>query len=436
MQLRCVEGDSCRKGSGGGPEAGETWSVASTGEARGPGRGGRRRSDPRPLEASFYAPAIRVALVHECIAGWHGSERVLGALAALWPEAPVFCTAVDPAVIAASPLAHRDVRTSFVQRLPGLGRVPGRHRLTLPLWPLAVEQHDLRGFDVVISSHHAAAHGVLTRADQTHVSYTHSPARYAWDLYPEHVDPARRAPLKRALLSRFRRWDVAAAQRVDHFLANSATVARRIAKTYRREATVIHPPVEVARFAAAARPAGERSGFVWVGRLVPYKNAGPVVEAFRRSGRELTVLGDGPERERLQAAAGPGTRFVQDADDRAVAKALGAARALVFSAEEDFGMVPVEALAAGTPVIALGRGGAAETVDDGETGLFFGEPTPDAIEAAVERFEADGVRGGAEAFARAADRCAPERFSAAVRGFVEAARERDLSQGPPTRERP
>ena len=379
-------------------------------------------------------PPIRVALVHECIAGWHGSERVLAEFAALWPEAPIFCTAYDPAVVEQSPLAGRDLRPSFVQRVPGLfgGRRPW-HQATLPLWPLAVEQHDLRGFDVVLSSHHAAAHGVLSRSDQTHVAYTHSPARYAWDLYPEHVPPDKRAWAKRLLLHRFRRWDALAAQRVDHFLANSAGVAKRVAKAYRREAHVIHPPVGLGRFADAGppRPAAERTGYVSVGRLVPYKNTAPVVEAFRRSGRPLAVIGDGPEAARLRAAAGPNTRFVHDADDAAVAEALGGAKALVFAAEEDFGITPVEALAAGTPVVALGRGGATETLGDGRSAVFFGEPTPEAVAAAVDRFEQRGVALGPEALRAAAGRFSAEGFRSAVRGFVEAARARDLELGPP-----
>ena len=361
---------------------------------------------------------------------------MLAELAALWPDAPIFCTALDPEVVRKSPLAGRDFRVSFVQRLhrvPGLG---GRHRLTLPLWPLAVEQHDLRGFDVVVSSHHAAAHGVLTRADQTHVSYTHSPARYAWDLYPEHVAPGSFSPFKRLLLSRFRRWDLAAAHRVDHFLANSATVQRRIAKAYRRASTVIHPPVATPH-ARPPKPAAERAGYAVLGRLVPYKNVEPVVEAFRRSGRRLTVVGDGPERVRLRAAAGPETSFVTDADDAAVAEILGSVRALVFAAEEDFGMVPVEALAAGTPVIALGRGGATETLVDRESALFFDQATPEAIDAAVDRFESEGVSLGPEALAESADRWAPARFRVAVRGFVENARAKDLIDGPPAwKERP
>ena len=297
----------------------------------------------------------------------------------------------------------------------------------LPLMPHAVETHDLRGFDVVISSHHAAAHGVLTRADQVHLSYCHSPARYAWDLVHEHVDPRRAAPLKRAVLHRFRQWDQLAGRRVDGFAANSATVARRIRKTYGKVATVIHPPVDTARF----DPTREREDFyVVLGRLVPYKRAGVVVEAFNqlnRGGagrgqptRRLVVIGDGPLRKTLQREAGPGVTLVGELDDAGVVDHLQRCRALVFAAEEDFGMAPVEAMAAGAPVNRRWTaGGARETVIDGETGVQFAAagttPTAAEVAAAVRRFEdvgvgrdAVGLNSHATTFGREPFRCAVE----------------------------
>ena len=358
---------------------------------------------------------MRVALVHECIAGFHGSERVLAALAGLYPDAPLFVTACAAGALDGTPLAGRDLRATWLDRLlrlPGLG---GRHRLMLPLMPHAVETHDLRGFDVVISSHHAAAHGVLTRADQLHLCYTHSPARYAWDLVHEHVDPRRAAPLKRAVLHRFRQWDQLAGRRVDGFAANSAVVARRIAKVYGKPARVIHPPVDVARF----DPGKAREDFyVMLGRLVPYKRPDTVVEAFNRLGRRLLVLGDGPMMASLRRAAGPNIELAGELDDAAVADRLQRCRALVFAAEEDFGMVPVEAMAAGAPVIALGRGGARETVVDGESGVFFGEAVPDALVAAVTRFEGRGVARDAQQLHSDAGRFGPESFRQAVVDWV------------------
>lgn len=367
---------------------------------------------------------MRVALVHECVAGFHGSERVLAALAELYPEAPIFVLIHQTQATRGTVLAEREIRCSLLDRLPLLR---DRHRLLLPLMPYAVEQHDLRGFDVVISSHHAVAHGVLTRSDQMHVCYTHSPARYAWELYHEHVPPGRFSPIKRWMLHRFRVWDATAGQRVDHFIANSKPVANRILKVYRREATVIHPPVDVSRFDAGR----EREDFYLVsGRLVGYKHVAAVVEAMNAMGRRLIVIGDGPERRRLQQLAGPTVTLLGEVDDAAVADHMGRCRALLFAGEEDFGIVPVEALASGAPVLALGRGGAAEVVADGRSGLLFPESTPEAVRGAVERFERDGVALDAAGLSRAAARYAPERFKlemgAAVGDAWQRFRERRL----------
>jgi len=369
---------------------------------------------------------VKIALVHECVAGYHGSERVLAELAGVYPDAPIFVTACERGVLDGTPLAGRDLRTTWLDRLLRVPGLRGRHRLMLPLMPHAVETHDLRGFDVVISSHHAAAHGVLTRADQVHLSYCHSPARYAWDLVHEHVDPARAAPLKRAVLHRFRQWDQLAGRRVDAFAANSAAVARRVRKTYGKAATVIHPPVDTARF----DPTREREDFyVVLGRLVPYKRAGVVVEAFNRMNaggvprRRLVVIGDGPLEKTLRRAAGPGVAFAGELDDAAVADHLQRCRALVFAAEEDFGMAPVEAMAAGAPVIALDRGGARETVIDGETGVWFAAagtgPTADEVAAAVHRFEGSGVRRAAAGLNSHAASFGRAPFCRAVGGWVQ-----------------
>ncbi len=359
-----------------------------------------------------YDAVMRVALIHECIAGYHGSERVLAALAELYPDAPVFSLIHQIEATRGTVLEHREHRTSFLDRLPWLRR---RHRVLLPVMPYAVEQHDLRGFDVVISSHHAVAHGVLTRSDQLHLCYTHSPARYAWDLYAEHVSPAKWSPVKRYALHRFRQWDQHAGRRVDHFFANSHHVARRVARVYGRRAEVVYPPVDVDRFSAEQK---RGDGYVYLGRLVPYKRVGVVVEAFNRLGLPLTVIGDGPERKSLQSVAKPNVTFRIDSDDAAVAGALGACRGLVFAGEEDFGMVLVEAQAAGAPVVALRRGGAAEVVEDGVTGVLFDEPTPDAVVAAVRRLLEHGVSADAGTIRARAGRFAKERFAETMRRRV------------------
>ncbi|MEM7626639.1 MAG: glycosyltransferase [Planctomycetota bacterium] len=366
---------------------------------------------------------MRVALVHESLTGYHGSERVLAALAALYPEAPIFVTLHHPEALHNTPLAGRDIRASVLDRLPILRR---RHRLLLPLMPYAVEQHDLRGFDVVISSHHAAAHGVLTRSDQLHLCYTHSPARYAWDLYHDHLPPRKFAPLRRALLHKFRVWDATVAQRVDRFAANSKHVAARIRKTYRRDAEVIYPPVDAERF----RFDRSREDFyVVAGRLVAYKNVAAVVQAFKNSKRKLVVIGDGPDRRRLRKLSGPNVVFLGALDEPTFADHLERCRALVFAGEEDFGMVPVEAMAAGAPVIAWGRGGVTETVTDGQTGVFFDEPTPEEIAAAVRRFEDGGVSADAARLHYGAQRFGIERFARQASDWIDQSYQR-FTKGP------
>ena len=286
-------------------------------------------------------PDRRIAFVHDWMFGYAGSERTVDAAMAAWPDAPLFTLAHNPDAIAGTGLAQRAIHNSFLQRMPGIHR---RHRWYLPLMPLAVEQFDLRGYDVVVSSNHAVAKGVLTGADQLHISYMHTPIRYAWDLYHEYLagsGAARglRGVMMRAVLHYLRLWDVAAANRVDRFVANSHFVARRIRKTYRREAEVIHPPVDVQRF-RADRP--REDFYLAVGRMVPYKRVELIVEAFKALDRPLVVIGDGPQWRRVAAEAGPHVQLLGEQPDAVVTDYLERCRAMVFAAEEDFGIVPVE----------------------------------------------------------------------------------------------
>jgi glycosyltransferase involved in cell wall biosynthesis len=362
---------------------------------------------------------VKVALVHEWLTNYAGSESVLAALAGIYPDAPIHTLVCDRKSLAGTPLANRDIRTSFIDRLPWPLR--SRFRGLIPLLPIAIEQFKLDGFDVVISSSHAVAKGVLTRADQLHLSYVHTPARYAWDLYHQYLADAKlerglRSMLLRWMLHRFRIWDLASANRVDHFIANSQYVARRIWKTYRRRATVIYPPVDIERF----NPGRQREDFyLTVSRLVPYKRIDVIVEAFTKLGRPLVVIGDGPERERLADIAGPNVTFLGHRSDSEVADHMSRCRAFVFAAEEDFGIAPVEAQAAGAPVIAYGRGGVLETVQPGVTGLLFPEQQAESLQAAIieaERshntFDATRIRLGAERFTR-------EIFTRAASDLVE-----------------
>ena len=358
---------------------------------------------------------MKTALAHDWLVHLAGSERVLESMHGLYPG-PIHTLLCDPAAIRGSSFEGADVRTSFLQRLPGAVH---HHRSLLPLFPLAMASFDLSDYDLVLSSSHAAAKSVRTRHGQLHICYSHTPMRYAWDLMEDYIAPLH--PLKRLfarrLLLRLRSWDRRTARGVDHFLANSAFTADRIRRCYGRAATVLHPPVEVERFRSAAR---KGSHFVTVSRLVPYKRVDAIVAAFNRLGLPLVVVGRGPERETLAAAAGPNVELAGALDDEALASVLAEARGFVIAAVEDFGIAPVEAQAAGTPVVALGRGGALETVVEGETGTFFRERSPEAIAEAVERLlrmedrlDPARLRANAERFSR-------PRFEQGYRAFVEA----------------
>ncbi|MEO8676227.1 MAG: glycosyltransferase [Casimicrobiaceae bacterium] len=374
---------------------------------------------------------MRVALVHDWLDTWGGGEAVLAELLQAFPGADVhtlidFLRPEDRARLGSARIA-----TSLLQHLPGARRW---FRYAAVLRPQLVEGFDLAGYDVVISDSHAVAKGARVRAGQVHVCYCHTPARFAWTMENTYADTASagaswRRPLVMRALERFRRWDRAASARVDRFVANSRHIAAAIARCYGREAEVVYPPVDVERFAMAGNDRGaesSRSDYVTVSRLVPYKRVDVLVEAFRGlPDRRLIVVGDGPERARLEALAGPNVSFAGRQDDAGTARQVAAARAFVFAAEEDFGIAPVEAQAAGTPVIAYGRGGARESIRglDGDvpTGVFFDAQTPQAVADAVRAFEANATRISSVACRENARRFAPARFRAEIVRIVDAA---------------
>jgi len=314
-----------------------------------------------------------------------GSERVLVHLYALFPEAPIYTSVYAPAQM--PPVFRQmDIRPSFLQRWPGAKRHWRRYLL---LMPLAFESFDLSGYEVVISNSHACAKGVLTRPETCHICYCYTPMRYVWDFYPtylrsEEIGKAVRQVLP-LVLHYLRLWDYCAAQRPDVLVAISRHVQRRIKKHYRREARVIYPPVEVSSF-WPAEPVEREDYFLVVSRFVGYKRVDLALEAFNRLRLPLRVVGYGPEERQLRRLAGETVEFLGWQPDETVRDLYRRARALIFPGEEDFGLTPVEAMAAGTPVIAYARGGACETVVEGVTGLFFREQTPEALMEAVERF--------------------------------------------------
>jgi len=358
--------------------------------------------------------ASRVALIHDFLLDLRGAERVFAAICDEWPEADVF-TAVYDERGTEGRFAGRHPQTSFLQRVRPTSRT---FRPLLPFYPHAVESFDLRGYDTVISSSSAWAHGVLVDPGAVHVCYCHNPFRYAWT-EREATLGARHPlvrPVLRVLLNRWRQWDWIAAQRVDRYVANSHLTAARVKRYFGRDSTVLYPPVETGRFRPATGP-GEH--YMVLAELMAHKRIDVAVRAFNTLGLPLLVVGDGPELRHLKRLAGPTIGFTGRVSDERVAALLERARALVVTATEEFGIAAVEALAAGRPVIALDEGGVRESVTDGVTGAFFGPCEPEALIEVVRRFDPESVDPAA---CRAvAERFGAERFRGELARIVDAA---------------
>jgi len=402
--------------------------VRQTHRGQAQGRPPRHERQPRCGQVQDGPPGqvdgqrCRIAVVHDFLYTYGGAERVLEQILAVFPQAEVFSLFDFLPAAQRGFLGGRSVRTSFIQKLPLARR---KHRLYLPLMPLAVEQLDVSAYDVVISSSYIVAKGVITRPGQLHICYCHSPVRFAWDLQGQYLSEAGiasgiKSALARVLLHYIRNYDVRSASGVDLFLTNSRFVSQRVEKYYRRRSTPIYPPIDIDHYNPAPfdAPAEHEDYFLTASRLVPYKRIDVVIRAFNRMpGHRLIVVGDGPELHRLQALAGPNVRLVGRVSGERLKGYLRRARAFVFAAEEDFGIAPVEAQACGTPVIAYGRGGALESVVEGRTGLFFPEQTADSLISAVQRFEA--MEWDASLIRRNAERFSAERFRGEFRNFVE-----------------
>ncbi len=310
--------------------------------------------------------------------------------------------------------AGASVNTSFIQNIPFSQRI---YRHLLPFFPYAIEQFDLSEYDLILSSSHAVAKGVLTHAEQLHICYCHSPMRYAWDLHHQYMRELGSFSgfLAKKILHRIRQWDVSSLPRVDHFIANSHHVARRIKRNYGREATVLYPPVATHLFRADAK---KENFYLTASRLVPYKRIDLIVEAFSKTPhRRLIVIGDGPEMGKIKKMAAPNIEILGHVSDVKMRDYMQRAKGFVFAAEEDFGIVPVEAQAGGTPVIAFGKGGALETVIEGETGLFFSEQTPKVLNEAIDRFEK--MEFDPQAIRLHAEKFGAERFAVQLKQIVK-----------------
>lgn len=367
---------------------------------------------PRPS-----LPGVSVAFVRDWMTVYSGADRTMAAALELFPKAPIHTLVYQPEHFRGTPIGRHPIKTSFLQHWPGARTL---HRSYLPLMPLAIEQLDLRGYDLVVSMSHAVAKGVLTRADQLHISYCFTPARYVWDLYFEHLDRCGpRGPRRWAvgcLLHYLRLWDQASTSRVDVFVASSRTVARRIWKTYRRQSEVVYPPVDVDRF-TAGEPRDDY--YLTVSRLVPYKQVPMMAKAFDRLRRRLVVIGEGPDRAAVERAGGVWVELLGRQPDAVVRDHMQRCKAFVFAADEDFGIAPIEAQAAGAPVIAYGRGGATETVIENRTGLFFDEQRVGCLVEAVERFEAIAGRFDPEQIRLTTHRFSRERFQRQLAALID-----------------
>jgi len=323
---------------------------------------------------------MKVAIVHYWLVSMRGGERVIDALCEIFPEADIFCLVADPDKLS-DRLKSKKISTSFLQKIGG----KKYYQKMLPLMPFALEAFDLTQYDLVISSESGPAKGVVVRPDAVHICYCHSPMRYIWDLYPQYYKS--QGKFGRLFMGIFspiiRMWDVTTAARVDYFVANSSYVKARISKYYRRESTVINPPVNLSRFAIRD---DVDDYYLCAGQVTPYKRIDLAVAACTKLNRRLIVVGEGVSDD-LKRQAGPSVKFVSAADDAEMAGYIGRCRALIFPGLEDFGIVPLEVMASGRPVIAYGKGGALETVIPGVTGLHFNEQTVEALIESVLEFE-------------------------------------------------
>lgn len=363
---------------------------------------------------------MKVAIIQEWLVTIGGSDKVVKAIADVFPDADIYTLVAKKEVCDELGINWNKVHTSFIQKMPLATK---KHRAYLPLFPFAIEQFDLRGYDVIISSSHCVAKGVLTKADQLHICYCHSPIRYVWDMYNEYLEEANltkglKGWLVRYLLHRIRKWDMLSSFRVDYYISNSDYVGQRIKETYRRESTTIHPNIDITNFEYC----GQKENFYLASsRLVSYKKIDIIIEAFNRMPeKKLVVIGGGPNLKKYREMAKENVTVMGYQPFNILKEKMQKAKAFIFAADEDFGMIPIEAEACGTPVIAYGHGGSLETVCEGKTGLFFPEQTPESIIKAITDFEALGnTPFNYETCRKWAESFSEERFKKEIKEFVD-----------------
>jgi glycosyltransferase involved in cell wall biosynthesis len=366
------------------------------------------KDSPSNVKLPLDANRMRVAIIHYWLLGMRGGEKVLEALCRILPRADIFTLFYDPERISPAIKQHR-ITPSYLNPLRRF------HRSLLPLMPRALESFDLRPYDLIISSESGPAKGVIANPNARHICYCHTPMRYLWDLYPQYLNEWTRSPLKRAAIKyfapRLREWDLATAERVTEFVANSENVRGRIQRIYNRDSVVVHPPVAVESF----RHEPAEDYFLMVSELVPYKRVDLAVRTFAGNGRKLRIAGDGPEYANLKKIASPNIQFLGRVSDSDLQNLYARCRAFVMPGEEDFGITIVEALASGKAVIALSRGGALEIVPP-EGAFFFEAPNEELLNEAIHRFESSPI--DAQLLQSSAKRFSPAEFDRKIRDIL------------------
>jgi len=363
---------------------------------------------------------MKVAIIHEWLVTVGGSDKVCKAILDIFPNADIYTLVAKKEICEELGIPWEKVHTSFIQNMPFS---KSHHRTYLPLFPLAIEQFDLRGYDVIISSSHCVAKGILKKENQLHICYCHSPIRYAWDMYNEYLEGSGlqkgiKGWLVRYLLHRVRKWDLLSSFRVNYFISNSDYVGKRIKETYRRHSTTIHPNIDISHFELCEK---KHDYYLASSRLVSYKKIDIVIEAFNQMpDKKLIVIGGGPDLQAYRKLAKSNINVMGYQPFDVLKEKMQHAKAFVFAADEDFGMIPIEAESCGTPVIAYGHGGSLETVCEGKTGLFFKEQTVESIIDAVTRFESMGEQPFLPSDCRKwAEGFSEERFKKEIKEFVE-----------------
>ncbi len=362
---------------------------------------------------------MNLAIVHEWLVNYYGSEKCVESFTNIWPDAPIY-TLVDFLNDEERNIITKGKKTntSFIQKLPFAKK---HHRIYLPLFPLAVEQHDVSSYDVIISSSHSVAKGVLSNSNQLHICYCHTPIRYAWDLYHQYLNDLNiKGGLKGAYvrwsLHKIRMWDYISSNRVDYFIANSAHIAKRIKKIYNRDAEVIHPPVDIEKISPSSK---KDNYFLTASRFVPYKKIDLIVDAFSKlPDQKLVVIGEGPDKEKIKSLAGSNVEILPRQSYDKLIDYMKNAQGFIFAAEEDFGITMVEALAAGTPVIAYNVGGASEIVQEGK-GILFDKQTPEALANAVRIFLTQQNKFNSVDISKYAQHFSRSNFEKNIKNFVD-----------------